>query len=112
MTTWMRPREKTGRYTWACGVVGGSQNPHGCLTAKPARAVNALRPALPRPRSHLPFTQFLFGVESRDGPRMHSSPAPGAEAILDDQHGPRPQEKHQHDFAACRRVEAPKQLAT
>src|SRR5579872_5025895 len=26
--TWMRPREKTGRDTWACRLVGGSQNPH------------------------------------------------------------------------------------
>src|SRR3977135_4526999 len=41
MTTWMRPREKTGRDTWACRLVGGSQNPHDPITAKPARAVNA-----------------------------------------------------------------------
>ena len=25
----MRPRKETGRDTWACRLVGGSQNPHG-----------------------------------------------------------------------------------
>src|ERR1700716_2374262 len=114
MTTWMRPREKTGRDTWACRLVGGSQNPRDCITAKPARAVNALRPALPRPRSHRTSLHAIFircGI-ARWCHDIHLFAGPGAEAILDDQHGPRPKEKHQHDFAECSLVEAPKQLET
>jgi uncharacterized membrane protein YgdD (TMEM256/DUF423 family) len=30
----MRPRQSTGRDTWACRLVGGSQNPHESITAE------------------------------------------------------------------------------
>ena len=36
-------QRNTGRDTWACRLVGGSQNPHGRITAKPADTVNLLR---------------------------------------------------------------------
>ena len=91
----MRPREK--KRDAILGHVaswGDRRTPMARITAKPARPVNALVGFAARhDRIKLAFTQFLF-----------------AEMTLDNQHGPRGQQKHQHDFAERSLVEPPVQF--
>ena len=91
----MRPRGRNGTRYLGMSPRGGIAEPPWPLLQRNRRGLSMRSPALRADHDHieLPFTQFLF-----------------AEATLDDQHEPRRQQKHQHDFAECGLVEPPEQL--